>query len=915
MTFHTRAATNEIYDLFNQPLHLSGGLTEEAAEGEGSDEEEEEDAYASGGETTTATGRVSVASENEGMNGEEQEEAEDATGSEWSEFTARKHIPDLDLDLLQASDVGEVVVAEEREDTKLEIVTQGIEKVELKGDTALITPTSPDDSLPSLSQSTFIPVPPEDYEHLARASYRDVAQAGQTRLPFMTPIVERTESSLDPSMANYQREDLPAETPSRGQDAGSAEKEVDVPDCDELMSSPFQELINEAVARHKRVVATKQESILVDLEGEEHQRQEDDALLELSSFEAQQVEDDALLELSKSEEQQSPEGDDLLELSKSEEPAPEEEDLLELSKVEEEEESPEDDDALLELSIPSERPTTPKLVHHTSPLPIINERVCIPTDEHIRQTILEKSQPSLSSFQGFFDHRDTSNNSLHTNKTTEIRKYIKTLKVSQSKQDKHRSSSFARPPSLRFEGSNREYVIKKELGKGAFAPVYLVESGLISQSDDGDEDEEDTQSTTTRYQHGKRSSLEALKMEEPPSAWEFYIMRTAHERLSHHHYSSYPPCIPASIIQAHEFHLFDSECFLLEDYRSQGTLLDLINLAKSDSSAASSSSSSSWSSMSIIAPGSSTGMLNETLIIFFTVELMRTVEALHEKGVIHGDIKADNCLLRLDDPVHSENEVHGEDERGGIEDKGGWSHIYSPSGSRGWSNKGISLIDFGRGIDMHAFRDDVQFKADWIPNAEDCPQIKEGRGWTYQLDYFGLAGVVHSLLWGRYIEVVPVVTAASHSSTSVGRSGGDGTANGADGRHGRDGRDGRDGKEEETRRYKLADKFKRYWQVGLWTEVFELLLNPETYPSSSPPSLSSDAVAADNGLGDGHGDGEEDMKSPRTKAMRRVREMLERWLIEHGSGSGGGGSGVGLKELLKRVEARVGGSNGGNRSK
>ncbi|KAI9886229.1 MAG: hypothetical protein M1823_001964 [Watsoniomyces obsoletus] len=914
MTFHTRAATDEIYDIFNQPLHLSGGLTEEATpEGERSDEEE--DAYASGGETTTGTGRVSVNSETESREEDEEEEAAEATGSEWSEFTARKHIPDLDLDV-----VGDGENGLNKNTNNLEIMTQGIENMELRGDTDLITPTSPDehDQRPtSLTQSTFIPMPPDDYEHVPRTSYREVCQTGQTRLPFMTPIVERTESSLAPSMANYQRDSLPAMTPSRG-----AEMEADdVLDCDELMSSPFQELIKEAVARHKRVVvAPKQESILVDLEDDVEQQQhhqKDEAFLDFSKIEEQSPEDndEALLEL------YSPVEKAPLEVSKSEEHFPEEEDLLELSKFE--------DDALLDLCIPtSERDYTPEASsHHNNNNiprnPIIKEKVVIPTDDHIRQTILEHSE--ISSFPGFFDHRGHTSGTNHINKTGEIRKYIKSLKSSSSsshssKQDKPRPSSLARPPTLQFEGSKREYIIKKELGKGAFAPVYLVESNLIntSPSDDEEEDEDDEHSTST--QNEQRQRLEALKMEDPPSTWEFYIMRTAFERLSSPPPSStsssayqqaYPPSVAASIIRAHEFHSFDTECYLFEDFRNQGTLLDLINLAKSSASPTSTSATST--SMTITAPSSgSAGMLNETLIIFFTVELMRIIEALHSRGIIHGDIKADNCLLRLDPPYQPQRRHSDARNQDMEKEEEGCSQIYSPLGSKGWSRKGISLIDFGRGIDMFAFRGDVEFKANWIPtknNNEDCPQIKESREWTFEIDYFGLAGVVHSLLWGRYIDVVPIPV-SSQVPGGAGNGGG--------------GTDGEKREEEnlKRRRYKLADKFKRYWQVDLWTEVFELLLNPLSYPSTSPPS-SSLGIPRKAGIdGDGRGDLQEDevedeeerMRLPRTKAMRRVRRMLERWLIDHGNGGGGGSNGVGLKELLRRVEIHVSGGSGGGSS-
>ena len=34
-----------------------------------------------------------------------------------------------------------------------------------------------------------------------------------------------------------------------------------------------------------------------------------------------------------------------------------------------------------------------------------------------------------------------------------------------------------------------------------------------------------------------------------------------------------------------------------------------------------------------------------------------------------------------------------------------------------------------------------------------CAEMREGRPWTYQLDLYGLAGVIHVLLLGKYMDV------------------------------------------------------------------------------------------------------------------------------------------------------------------
>ncbi|KAJ7650283.1 Mad3/BUB1 homology region 1-domain-containing protein [Roridomyces roridus] len=152
------------------------------------------------------------------------------------------------------------------------------------------------------------------------------------------------------------------------------------------------------------------------------------------------------------------------------------------------------------------------------------------------------------------------------------------------------------------------------------------------------------------------------------------------------------------------------------------------------------------------------GTLDELLVMFFAVELLRLVEGMHRTGFIHGDLKIDNCLLRL------------EDVPGGT---AAWSSMYSPAGDNGWSHKGLKLIDFGRTIDTHE---------------RDCFELRENRPWTYQTDYFGLAGIIYCMLFGKYMQANSVST--------------------RDGRH------------------RIDTTFKRYWQTEIWDKLFGILLNP-----------------------------------------------------------------------------------------
>jgi checkpoint serine/threonine-protein kinase len=144
---------------------------------------------------------------------------------------------------------------------------------------------------------------------------------------------------------------------------------------------------------------------------------------------------------------------------------------------------------------------------------------------------------------------------------------------------------------------------------------------------------------------------------------------------------------------------------------------------------------------------------------------------------------------------------------------------------------------------MKVFRPDVQFIADWKTGPADCAEMRECRPWTWQIDYHGLAGIIHSMLFGKYIDTVAV-------------GGGVGVA--------------------AQKKWKLKEGLKRYWQTELWGECFELLLNPTS------------AVEQEDGG-----------KMPVLKGMKAVREKMEAWL------EGNSERGVGLQGGLRRLEMQI----------
>ncbi|KAL8675068.1 MAG: hypothetical protein Q9168_000551 [Polycauliona sp. 1 TL-2023] len=717
MTLHTKAATDDILDIFNQPLRNMGPLANQPDSA--GESEFEDDDHTSAGEST-GTGAISGASEfgDDGTDARpvaDPEEPAEASASPWSEFTASKHVPQVgdeaelgDDERTAGSDNGDFVILDDND------VREPLQEL-------LVTPIETE-SMDSFERQRFVPIPPEDYEPPTRP-YRDPSQVAQNRLPFMTPIVEKTESSMGALTIREEKDYFNSKTPSRQHGDGSKTCEEEEED---LLCSPFHEIINNA--RVDR--------------GEER-----------STVKAR-LQD------------------------KASKPA---------------------------TVPPKQKPKGP----------VIRDTRCNPMDDSIRNTILDHLQPELSSYQGYYDHRPKI-----FGKAPELRKFIKALaKTSKSGSDRT-TTSVSIPPTLLFPHSNnsKPYTIKRELGKGAFAPVYLAQRTPTEEDDESDERQQLSKSSSSNHSSSHYADLSAIKCEDPPTPWEFYIMSTIHSRLGTLSRAS------DSILLPYEMHLFADEGYLVEQYLDQGTLLDLVNTAKADSPS---------------------GVLDETIAMFFTIELLRTVESLHSIGILHGDLKADNCLVRL---------CHAED----------WDSTYHRNGDHGWSSKGLSLIDVGRGIDMAQFHPETKFIADWKTTKVDCAEMREMRPWTYQIDYWGCAGVVHSLLFGKYIEDVAV------EAPTVAK-------------HGNDGEDDEEQKDQTIaiknmqmeKRWRIKEPLKRYWQQELWGNLFELLLNPMRYA-----------------------DREEDGKMPVMKGLRACREGMEEWLEAEGGRKG-------LKSGLRRLEERI----------
>ncbi|KAH8118050.1 hypothetical protein DFH11DRAFT_874089 [Phellopilus nigrolimitatus] len=302
--------------------------------------------------------------------------------------------------------------------------------------------------------------------------------------------------------------------------------------------------------------------------------------------------------------------------------------------------------------------------------------------------------------------------------------------------------------SLRVHLYDRHFKVIGKLGEGGFGAVFKAKavSARLQSDDEGvDSDEEDDDDDDDE------ANFFALKVVKPRNIWEYHILRRVHSTLA--------SPLRSSIINPHALYAYRDESFLVLDLCNQGTLLDMVNHA---------------GDAGVLQQGA---CLDELLVMFFAIELIKFIEGMHATGFIHGDFKMDNCLLRLE-------EVPG--------GSSAWSGMYQPTGEGGWKHKGVKMIDFGRTIDTRMYPAGQHFIADWKTDVGDCLEMRENRPWTYETDYYGLAGIVYCMLFGKYFDAATVVPVPSAEPT----------------------------------RYKIAPQFKRYWQAELWARLFDVLLNP-----------------------------------------------------------------------------------------
>ncbi|KAH9616426.1 hypothetical protein KSS87_005518, partial [Heliosperma pusillum] len=215
-----------------------------------------------------------------------------------------------------------------------------------------------------------------------------------------------------------------------------------------------------------------------------------------------------------------------------------------------------------------------------------------------------------------------------------------------------------------------EYQIKGRAGEGGFAQVFRA------------------------YVNSDPDEAVALKIQNPPFSWEFHMYRQLDKRI--------PDKERLKFGCARKMHHYTDYSILVCDYLPNGTLQDAIN--------------------SYIFNPCDTSM-EEVSCIYYTIEMLHMLETLHSSGIIHGDFKPDNLLIR------NSREYLTDDTEDFVKRSGPWR------------DQGLCLVDWGRGIDVNLFPADIEFVGDCGTSGFRC------------VDTYGLCVIVHMMLHNSYMEI------------------------------------------------------------------------------------------------------------------------------------------------------------------
>uniref|UniRef100_A0A1A9WUV0 Protein kinase domain-containing protein n=1 Tax=Glossina brevipalpis TaxID=37001 RepID=A0A1A9WUV0_9MUSC len=190
-------------------------------------------------------------------------------------------------------------------------------------------------------------------------------------------------------------------------------------------------------------------------------------------------------------------------------------------------------------------------------------------------------------------------------------------------------------------------------------------------------------------------SVVALKFQKPANTWEIYICDQVLKRIK-------SASVLPGLMDISTAIIAPNASLIATEFSPYGSLLDINNKIRQ----------------------ATTKVMHESLVMHFSAQICSIIHHLHQNKIIHADIKPDNFLLMR---VPS-------------------TELHFPS---------LRLIDFGCAIDMTLFPggDTIKFRKIIQTDGFTCIEMQEGRSWSYETDLFCIAGTVHVMLFGEYMQL------------------------------------------------------------------------------------------------------------------------------------------------------------------
>ncbi|KAG4078377.1 hypothetical protein HA402_013087 [Bradysia odoriphaga] len=189
----------------------------------------------------------------------------------------------------------------------------------------------------------------------------------------------------------------------------------------------------------------------------------------------------------------------------------------------------------------------------------------------------------------------------------------------------------------------------------------------------------------------KDGSTYAVKKEMPANLWEYYILKEVRSRVVRN---------LAGYMKIDMAIIANDGSLLFSQYSQYGTLLDVCNRVFT----------------------SINSNINESIVFILAYQMLDLVHTLHKADILHLDLKPDNFLVMK--PMSTDHH-----------------------------DLFIQLIDFGNAVDLRQYPPGQQFSAALETKHFVCLQMLERRPWIFQPDLYCLAATIHSVLFGRYLDV------------------------------------------------------------------------------------------------------------------------------------------------------------------